>query len=127
MQAKPTTIQSAGATLTKVNMPVGASPTGQPMMQPLKTINISALHSNLPDATLTPLMPTPAAIAASVANQVSQQPVQVYSTTTTQLPSPVVSITPAPPPPQQQQPAPQQPTTPSKKDEAESGTMDTKK
>lgn len=126
MQAKPTTLQSTGATLTKVNVPVGASPTGQQMMQPLKTINISALHSNLPDATLTPLMPTPAAIAASVSNQVSQQPVQVYPAPTTQLPSPVVSITPAPPPPQQQQPA-QQPTTPSKKDETESGAMDTKK
>src|SRR4051794_33472072 len=101
MQAnKPTTTlmaQPAGSTLTKVPMSSANTPPGQQMMQPLKTINISALHSNLPDATLTPLMPQQASVTASIANQ---QPIQVYPATT-QLPSPVVSITPAPPPTQQ--------------------------
>ncbi|CAG7728318.1 unnamed protein product, partial [Allacma fusca] len=84
-QAKPSTIltqQSAGATLTKVQMPNQGQTSQQPMVQPLKTINLSALQSppNLPDATLTPLIPQSNVHAVPSANQASQ-PMHVYPAT----------------------------------------------
>ncbi|CAL8130602.1 unnamed protein product [Orchesella dallaii] len=104
LKPAPSPQQPVGATLTKVPI----SPQGPPHSvnnQPLKTINLAALHTppSLPDATLTPLMPQATSQAQSM-QQAPPQPVQVFPASTTQLPSPNISITPAPPPQKKEEP-----------------------
>ncbi|ODN04866.1 Polyhomeotic-like protein 2 [Orchesella cincta] len=97
LKPAPSSQQSVGATLTKV--PISSQGPPQSVNnQPLKTINLAALHTppTLPDATLTPLMPQSSSQGQTM--QQAPQPLQVFPAPTTQLPSPNISITPAPPP-----------------------------
>lgn len=114
-QLKPAPTQSVGTTLTKVAIPAQGSTTQTTVNnQPLKTINLAALHHtppNLPDATLTPLIPQSGSQTQSM-QQPPPQPIQVFPATTTQLPSPNISITPAPPPVKKEEPSNENATPP---------------
>ncbi|XP_021962991.1 putative mediator of RNA polymerase II transcription subunit 26 isoform X2 [Folsomia candida] len=83
-----------GATISRIA--VANAGQQQQQQQPLKTINLSALHTppTLPDATLTPLIPqSNQQITATLIPPPTQQ-LQLF--TTTHLPTPNISITPAP-------------------------------
>lgn len=103
IQSKGQTNQvPTGATLTRVSVANSMNQNQshlQSVQQPLKTINISALHTppTLPDATLTPLIPQSNVQQILSSSVQSSQPIQLF-TTTQQLPTPNISITPAPPP-----------------------------
>lgn len=94
IQAKPGQVNTG--TPTSATMSRMSVANANLQQQPLKTINMSALHTppTLPDATLTPLIPqNNSQITATLINP-PVQPMQIF--TSTHLPTPHISITPAP-------------------------------